>query len=124
MNRDDITRMAREAGFVGFDGDNGSLRRFAALVAAHTLANIDPSSFTSYQEGYEAGRLAEREKVAKWQMGSGYSTGHGETIEDLLVELEWQVRESEREACAKVCEEPGWNAANWCATQIRARGQA
>lgn len=34
MNRDDITRMAREAGFVGFDGENGSLRRFAALVAA------------------------------------------------------------------------------------------
>jgi hypothetical protein len=33
MTRDDITRMAREAGFVGFDGDNGSLRRFAALVA-------------------------------------------------------------------------------------------
>ena len=34
MNRDDITRMAKEAGFVGFDGDNGSLRRFAAIVAA------------------------------------------------------------------------------------------
>lgn len=34
MNRDDITRMAREAGFVGFDGENGFLRRFAALVAA------------------------------------------------------------------------------------------
>jgi len=33
MTRNDITRMAREAGFVGFDGDNGSLRRFAALVA-------------------------------------------------------------------------------------------
>jgi hypothetical protein len=61
MTRDDITRMAREAGFVGFDGDNGSLRRFAALVAAHTLANIDPSKFMSYQEGYEAGRTAERE---------------------------------------------------------------
>ena len=30
--------------------------------------------------------------------------------------------EAEREACAKVCEEPGWNAANWCAKQIRARG--
>ena len=29
----------------------------------------------------------------------------------------------EREACAKVCEEPGWNAANWCANAIRARGQ-
>ena len=31
---------------------------------------------------------------------------------------------AEREACAKVCEEPGWNAANWCAKAIRARGQA
>ena len=30
---------------------------------------------------------------------------------------------AEREACAKVCEEPGWNAANWCAKQIRARGE-
>lgn len=29
---------------------------------------------------------------------------------------------AEREACAKVCEEPDWNAANWCATAIRARG--
>ena len=28
----------------------------------------------------------------------------------------------EREECAKVCEEPGWNAANWCAKHIRARG--
>ena len=31
------------------------------------------------------------------------------------------VAAAEREACAKVCEEPGWNAANWCAKQIRAR---
>ena len=29
----------------------------------------------------------------------------------------------EREACARVCEEPGWNAANWCAKAIRSRGQ-
>tara|TARA_R110000822_G_scaffold224216_1_gene357276 strand:+ start:89 stop:340 length:252 start_codon:yes stop_codon:yes gene_type:complete len=35
MNKEDITRMAREAGFVGFDGDNGSLRRFAYLVEKH-----------------------------------------------------------------------------------------
>jgi len=34
MTREEITRMAKQAGFVGFDGDNGSLRRFAALVAA------------------------------------------------------------------------------------------
>jgi hypothetical protein len=66
MNRDDIIRMARKAGFadgvaeiVGLEG----FARFAALIAA-----------------------------------------------------------AEREACAKVCEEPGWNAANWCAKKIRARG--
>ena len=34
MNRDDVTRMAREAGFVGMDGEHGALRRFAALVAS------------------------------------------------------------------------------------------
>ena len=37
----------------------------------------------------------------------------------------WQrAIQAEREECAKVCEKPGWNAANWCAKQIRARGQA
>ena len=34
MTSDDITRMAREAGFVGMDGSHGALGRFAALVAA------------------------------------------------------------------------------------------
>ena len=34
---------------------------------------------------------AEREKVAKWMMVQGYATGHGDTVEDLLKELGWQV---------------------------------
>ena len=34
MNKEDITRLAQEAGFVGMDGDHGALRRFAALVAS------------------------------------------------------------------------------------------
>ena len=38
---------------------------FAKLVAAQTLMKIDPSSFMSYQEGFEAGQLAEREKCAE-----------------------------------------------------------
>ena len=120
MTRDDIIRMAREAGIKqAIETPHllmvHELERFAALVAARTLEG-------SYDEMIALVRASEREKVARWQIGSGYTTGHGETIEDLLVELEWQVRESEREACAKVCEEPGWNAANWCAKQIRARG--
>ena len=46
------------------------LERFAALVAAQ-----------------------EREKVAAWMMAKGYATGHGDTIEDLLQELAWQIDE-------------------------------
>ena len=38
MTRDDITRMAREAGFVGFDGENKCLREFAALATAAAVA--------------------------------------------------------------------------------------
>ena len=34
MNREEITRLAQEAGFVGMDGEHGGLRRFAALVAS------------------------------------------------------------------------------------------
>ena len=120
MTKDDIIRMAREAatedGSVKrTDGKNvviyaaktnRFLERFAALVAAH-----------------------EREKVAHWQIGSGYTTGHGNTIEDLLVELEWQVREIEREACAKECDiQSAWGndderfGARQCAAAIRSRG--
>lgn len=34
MTKDDITRIARQAGFVGFDGETKCLRDFALLVAA------------------------------------------------------------------------------------------
>ena len=70
----------------------------------------------------------EREQVAAWMMQRGYATGHGDTVEGLLKELEWQVAEREREACAKVCEElfadvPPYSAPD-CAAAIRERGQA
>jgi hypothetical protein len=110
MNKDDIIRMAREAGIP------------ETATEGVFIANSD-----------DLGRLiaAEREKVARWQIGSGYTTGHGDTIEDLLVELEWQVRESEREACAKVCDSYdvaddvcSSDTAEGIAIAIRARGQA
>lgn len=34
-----------------------------------------------------------RERVAKWMIGQGFATGHGDTLEDLLIELVWQARE-------------------------------
>ena len=82
MNGEEIIRMAREA---GLDPDlwnyTDAFERFAALVAA-----------------------AEREKVAAWMMARGYATGHGDSVEDLLQELDWQIREQEREACAAMAE--------------------
>jgi hypothetical protein len=87
MNRDDIIRMAREAGLYFKDDDMicewlDELRCFAALV-----------------------RADERSKLAAWMMAQGYATGHGDTMDGLLKELDWQVRESEREQFAKFFEE-------------------
>ena len=72
MDREQIIRMAREAG-LAYGSDEkplGSVTRFSKLVAA-----------------------AEREKVAQWMMAQGYATGHGDTVEDLLKELEWQIED-------------------------------
>ena len=118
MNREEIIRMAREAcdqapredwnSTAWVFGDE-TLERFAALVAA-----------------------AEREKVAAWMIERGYATGHGDTTEDLLRELEWQIEErisNEREACAKVCDvlavhpEYASGITKVAAQAIRARGK-
>lgn len=62
MNKDDIIRMAREAGFGNYAYEAASLfERFAILV----IANNPPQTFMSYQEGYAAGVAAEREACAK-----------------------------------------------------------
>lgn len=40
MTKDEISQLARTAGFVGIDGGNGCLRRFAELVAAAELRRL------------------------------------------------------------------------------------
>ena len=70
---------------------------------------------------------AEREVVANWIMDMGFATGHGDFIVDLLDQLEWQIAEKEREACAKIADEwaVGWpHPSQVIAERIRARGQA
>ena len=39
--------------------------------------------------------LAERDAamVAEWMIRNGYATGHGDTVDDLLKEMEWQSAE-------------------------------
>jgi len=67
--------------------------------------------------------MNDKEKVAKWMIEQGYATGHGDTIEDLLKELEWQVAEREREACAKLVESMADKRFGQAALRIRARGE-
>ena len=75
MTHDEIIEMARQAD-IKYRTDvfysqfcdgvyEDDLKAFAKLVAKHTLLNIDPSSFMSFQEGVEVGRMAEREACAK-----------------------------------------------------------
>jgi hypothetical protein len=104
MKQEDIIRMAREAGFAASwsEAAGEALERFAALV-----------------------RADEREKLVVWMMAQGYATGHGETMEGLLEELRWQVRESEREACAALCDQLSDSSRDLrFGAAVRARGQA
>ena len=106
MTRDEIMRMAREAGMTTMALDS-RIAHFATLVAA-----------------------AEREKVAHWMRSMGYATGHGDTMEDLLDHLGTQIAVGlevevlmEREACADICDQHASveGIAQRCAEQIRER---
>jgi hypothetical protein len=77
MNQEDITRMAREAGFVGFDGSNAMLCKFAALVAAHKRewVGLTDEEFYEYADKY------------LYQHGSNYGIkAFGKAIESKLKE--------------------------------------
>ena len=39
--------------------------------------------------------MSDKEKLAQWMIKKGLATGHGDTIEDLLQELEWQIAEKQ-----------------------------
>lgn len=143
MSRDDIIRMAREALVVPFflketnDEAMVRLQDFAALVAAHALVQPCCQQFDKCQEVcMPRAAAAERNKVAQWMIAKGYATGHGDTVEDLLQELEWQIAENwtrgmvngvqaERKECVRICCEHWLNGGNAmeCADAIRARGQ-
>lgn len=111
MNQEDIIKLAREAGLHTLldqhAGEYGNgyfentsypeLERFAALIAAEIGIETHRRG---YESGLRDGAAAECEKVAAWMIQRSYATGHGDTVEDLLKELEWQVRE----ACARMIE--------------------
>jgi hypothetical protein len=124
MTRDEIISMARAAGAnhtLRHSGTNGHR-------SAYRFHNTELERF--FRAAYAAGAAAERNKLAAWMIAKGYATGHGDTTDDLLGELEWQIAEGlkmEREACAQIAEEwigPVRDRELHIAAAIRARGQA
>jgi hypothetical protein len=95
MTRDDIIRMAREAGA----GEPESLygRTDYAVMTKHELERF-------------AALIAAAERNRKW-------------TQDHWTEYERSIASAEREACAKVCEEDGLLWGQRYAAAIRARGE-
>ena len=63
-----LIELAKQAGFVEYELDDGTTEAFDkryAKFAALVVANIDPKSFMSWQEGHEAGVAQERRACAK-----------------------------------------------------------
>jgi hypothetical protein len=130
----DIDRFAEQVGFPARRAFSDlsdlypRLERFAALVADAEAKRMHAEGMVTV--GHMRQQIdAERNKVASWMMTKGYATGHGDTVEDLLKELEWQVRESEREACAAIARQwdvdhPASNYGGCIANLIEARGQS
>jgi hypothetical protein len=75
--------------------------------------------------------MSDKETLAQWMIQRGYATGHGDTIEDLLVSLDIEIIDSwskavvnnvqsERDQCAQLLEKEGWFMA---ARIIKTRGK-
>lgn len=66
MTNEEVIELARQAGYqhpyaVG-ECEDFDIESFAKLVAKHTLLNIDPSKFTSWQDGFEVGVQKSRQE--------------------------------------------------------------
>jgi flagellar biosynthesis/type III secretory pathway protein FliH len=98
MDKNEITRIAREAGFVGMDGDHGALRRFANLVVAAERERIKAANAPEI-EAVNAHIKALEDAVAAGdqQYALGYLDGNGAGFREGM--------EAEREACAKLVED-------------------
>ena len=122
VDKDDMIKMANDAGIKGPAPARAGFKMYAS-----------PQRLLSFAALVAA---AEREKVARWMMERGYATGHADSMEDLLQELDWQIAENwtrgmvngvhaEREACAKVVEDycGAWDDKGYAlSAAIRARG--
>jgi hypothetical protein len=61
------------------------------------------------------------EQVCAWAIKRGYSTGHADSLDDVLHELAWQIRDETAERCARVCEQAGMEGYGTIAAAIEIR---
>lgn len=62
------------------------------LEAMPSVGNLNTVA-TALLAAEKRGETREREKIAEWMIGQSLATGHGDSSADLLVELEFQIRE-------------------------------
>ena len=128
MEQSEIIRIAREAGFQT-NIFRSELERFAALVAAHEREKrtqelmqrfLDPENQPTQ---FGTATLEYRES----EIAAAYARGHDEGCKDFEALILPSAIASEREACAKVCEDliaKGYQLEgelDLCAAAIRAR---
>jgi len=114
MNREDIIRLAREAGFDAHDMSDDftcnlkNIERFAALVISHHVKETRPEVSDS---------------MATWLQQIAYQHGGIGDLSSTEMEFGAMVAAAEREACAKVCDDEATieGVAQRCADAIRAR---
>jgi hypothetical protein len=75
MNREEVINLAEEALSIRMEDKVWTMSTTHLEHFANAIANN------------------QRAKLALWMMSQGYATGHGESIEKLLEELEWQICE-------------------------------
>ena len=82
------------------------ISRIRREIVKNGFSNITPDQYNRLQAEWIVrccGDVAEEEitklkqenleKIVKWSMGLGFATGHADSIDDLLSELEWQIKE-------------------------------
>jgi hypothetical protein len=83
MTRDEIVQIAWDVGL---------------FMRSHQSQD-EPTKLEQFAKRIAA---AEKQKVVEYMNSRAFATGHGDTVEDLLKEMEWQIAERGQKACAKI----------------------
>ena len=70
-------------------------------ISAKEATRIWEKAIADLKEEIAQLKNADREKLAQWMIKHGFATGHGDTMDDLLKELTWQIEERVQRASVK-----------------------